>query len=166
MKHFHRQGGVALSLHKMFLHEKTVDIMLKILEIEKNEERAYPLAISKEVGSPYSYISKVLSEFEENALIESEFKGRTRVVKFTDEGRKIAEMLQKLKNELGKDFITRKKISTLRDAVEVVKNGKEDAFRALAPVKAELESIKKTVKDEETLKMVEDMEKEVNKLLR
>ncbi|HID43202.1 MAG TPA: ArsR family transcriptional regulator [Archaeoglobaceae archaeon] len=150
----------------MFLHEKTVDIMLKILEIEKNEERAYPLVISKEVGSPYSYISKVLSEFEENALIESEFKGRTRVVKFTDEGRKIAEMLQRLKKELGKDFITRKKISTLRDAVEVVKNEKEDTFRVLAPVKAELETIKKNVKDDETRKMVEDMEKEVNKLLR
>jgi len=155
-----------LSLHKMFLHEKTVDIMLKILEIEKNDERAYPLAISKEVGSPYSYISKVLSEFEENALIESEFRGRTRVVKFTDEGRKIAEMLQKLKKELGKDFVTRKKISTLKDAIEVVKTRKEDVFRVLAPVKAELETIKKDVRDEETRKMVEEVEKEVNRLLR
>jgi len=150
----------------MFLHEKTVDIMLKILEIEKNDERAYPLAISKEVGSPYSYISKVLSEFEENALIESEFRGRTRVVKFTDEGRKIAEMLQKLKKELGKDFVTRKKISTLKDAIEVVKTRKEDVFRVLAPVKAELETIKKDVRDEETRKMVEEVEKEVNRLLR
>lgn len=149
----------------MFLHEKTVEIMLKILEAEESEERAYPLAISKEVGSPYSYISKVLSEFEENALIESEFKGRIRVVKFTDEGKKIAEMLRSLKEELGKDFIARKKISTLRDAVNVVKGGKEDAFRVLAPVKAELETLKKNVKDNETLKMVEEMEKEVNKIL-
>jgi predicted transcriptional regulator len=149
----------------MFLHEKTVDIMLKILEAEESEERAYPLAISKEVGSPYSYISKVLSEFEENALIESEFKGRIRVVKFTDEGRKIAEMLRSLKEELGKDFIARKKISTLKDAVDIVKGGEVDAFRVLAPVKAELETLKKQVKDNETLKMVEEMEKEVNKIL-
>jgi len=154
-----------LNLHKMFLHEKTVDIMLKILEAEESEERAYPLAISKEVGSPYSYISKVLSEFEENALIESEFKGRIRVVKFTDEGRKIAEMLRSLKEELGKDFIARKKISTLKDAVDIVKGGEVDAFRVLAPVKAELETLKKQVKDNETLKMVEEMEKEVNKIL-
>ncbi len=138
---------------------------MKILEAEESEERAYPLAISKEVGSPYSYISKVLSEFEENALIESEFKGRIRVVKFTDEGRKIAEMLRSLKEELGKDFIARKKISTLKDAVDIVKGGEVDAFRVLAPVKAELETLKKQVKDNETLKMVEEMEKEVNKIL-
>jgi len=148
----------------MFLHEKTVDIMLKILDSEENGESAYPLAISKEVGSPYSYISKVLSEFEENALIESEFKGRIRVVHFTEEGRKIAEMLKGLKEELGKDFIARKKISTLKDAIEIVK-GEEDKFRTLAPVKVELDALKKEVKDKETLKMVEQVEKEVEKLL-
>jgi len=153
-----------VSLYRMFLHEKTVDIMLKILDSEENGESAYPLAISKEVGSPYSYISKVLSEFEENALIESEFKGRIRVVHFTEEGRKIAEMLKGLKEELGKDFIARKKISTLKDAIEIVK-GEEDKFRTLAPVKVELDALKKEVKDKETLKMVEQVEKEVEKLL-
>ncbi len=53
-----------MSLEKMFLHEKTVEIMIKILEAEENGKRVYPLIISKEIGSPYSYISKVLSEFE------------------------------------------------------------------------------------------------------
>lgn len=148
----------------MFLHEKTVDIMLKILDSEEKGESAYPLAISKEVGSPYSYISKVLSEFEENALIESEFRGRIRVVHFTEEGRKIAEMLKGLKEELGKDFIARKKISTLKDAIEFVK-GEEDKFKSLAPVKVELDALKKEVKDKETLRLVEQVEREVEKLL-
>lgn len=154
-------GGKYLNLYKMFLHEKTVDIMLRILEAEENGEKAYPLAISKDVGSPYSYISKVLSEFEDNALLESEFKGRIRVVRFTEEGKRIAEMLRSLKQELEKDFIARKKIATLKEAIGVVENKDVEPFKALAPVKVELEALKQQVKDKETLKMVEEMEKEV-----
>lgn len=148
----------------MFLHEKTVEIMLKILEAEENGDNAYPLGISKEVGSPYSYISKVLSEFEENALIESEFKGRIRVVRFTEDGRKIAEMLRELKKELGKDFISRKKLSILRKVVDEAEES-EDRFKVLAPVRAELEVLKKEAKDEETLRMVEELSKRVDGLL-
>lgn len=150
-----------MNLYKMFLHEKTVDIMLRILEADENGEKAYPLAISKDVGSPYSYISKVLSEFEDNALLESEFKGRIRVVKFTEEGERIAKMLRTLKEELEKDFIARKKIATLKEAIDVQESN-EDLFKALAPVKVELETLKQQVKDNETLRMVEEMEKEVD----
>ncbi|MFP3908751.1 MAG: ArsR family transcriptional regulator [Halobacteriota archaeon] len=154
-----------MNLYKMFLHEKTVDIMLRILEAEENGEKAYPLAISKDVGSPYSYISKVLSEFEDNALLESEFKGRIRVVRFTEEGERIAEMLRSLKQELEKDFIARKKIATLKEAIDVVDNKEEDQFKVLAPVKVELETLSQQVKDNETLKMVEEMKREVDSRL-
>lgn len=151
-----------MNLYKMFLHEKTVDIMLRMLDAEENGEKAYPLAISKDVGSPYSYISKVLSEFEDNALLESEFKGRIRVVKFTEEGKRIAEMLRNLKQELEKDFIARKKIATLKDAINALENKDVEPFKVLAPVKVELETLKQQVKDDETLRMVEDMEKEIS----
>ncbi|MFP4558183.1 MAG: ArsR family transcriptional regulator [Archaeoglobaceae archaeon] len=154
-----------MNLYKMFLHEKTVDIMLRILEAEENGEKAYPLAISKDVGSPYSYISKVLSEFEDNALLESEFRGRIRVVRFTEEGERIAEMLRSLKQELEKDFIARKKIATLKEAIDVVDNKEEDQFKVLAPVKVELETLSQQVKDNETLKMVEEMKREVDSRL-
>lgn len=150
-----------MNLYKMFLHEKTVDIMLRILEADEKGEKAYPLAISKDVGSPYSYISKVLSEFEDNALLESEFEGRIRVVKFTEEGKRIAKMLRTLKEELEKDFIARKKIATLKEAIDFQESN-EDQFKALAPVKVELETLKQQVKDDETLRMVEEMEKEVD----
>jgi predicted transcriptional regulator len=150
----------------MFLHEKTVEIILKILEAEENEKCAYPLSISKEVGSPYSYISKVLSEFEENALVETEFKGRIRVVRFTEEGKKIAEMLRRLKDELNKDFVSRKKLAMLRSAIKKADGDRKEIFRTLAPIKAELEALRKQVKDEETLEMVESLKKEVEELLK
>ncbi len=152
-----------MSLEKMFLHEKTVEIMLKILEAEENGKKIYPLVISKEIGSPYSYISKVLSEFERNALIESEVEGRVRVVRFTEEGRKIAEMLRNLRNELRKDFVARRKLSILK---EVVKNVNENgnAFRLLAPVIAELEELKKSW-DKEVLEEVRNLERRVEEIL-
>ncbi|RLI78612.1 ArsR family transcriptional regulator [Archaeoglobales archaeon] len=139
-----------MSLEKIFLHEKTVEIMLKILEAEKSDKDPYPLGISKEVGSPYSYISKVLSEFEANALIESEFKGRVRVVRFTEDGRKIAEMLRELKKELNKDFVARKKLSILKGIIEKA-NENEDKYKVLAPVIAELDALKNETDDEEVI---------------
>ena len=148
---------LSLSLEKVFLHEKTVEIMLKILEAEESGKDPYPLGISKEVGSPYSYISKVLSEFEANALIESEFKGRVRVVKFTKDGRKIAEMLKELKRELNKDFVARKKLAVLKEIVESVNNKEySEKYKVLAPVIAELDLLKNNTTDEE---VVEDIMK-------
>ncbi len=152
-----------MSLEKMFLHEKTVEIMIKILEAEENGKSVYPLIISKEIGSPYSYISKVLSEFEKNALIESEVKGRVRIVRFTEDGRKIAEMLRNLRNELRKDFVARRKLSILKNIVNSVdENG--DVFRVLAPVIAELEELKKS-KDAEVLEEIRNLEKKIDELL-
>jgi len=152
-----------MGLERLFLHEKTVEIMIKILEAEENGKNIYPLVISKEIGSPYSYISRVLSEFERNALIESEVRGRTRIVRFTEDGRKIAELLRKLRNELRKDFIARRKLSILRD---VVSNVKEDgnAFRLLAPVIAELEELKNSY-DKEVVEEVKVLEREINRIL-
>ncbi len=152
-----------MSLEKMFLHEKTVEIMIKILEAEENGKSVYPLIISKEIGSPYSYISKVLSEFEKNALIESEVKGRVRVVRFTEDGRKIAEILRNLRNELRKDFVARRKLSILKDIVNGV-NEDGNVFRVLAPVIAELEELKKS-KDAEVLEEIKNLEKRIDELL-
>ena len=152
-----------MGLEKMFLHEKTVEIMLKILEAEENGKNIYPLVISKEIGSPYSYISKVLSEFERNALIESEIRGRVRVVRFTEEGRRIAMMLRDLKKELRKDFVARKKLSILRKIVDNAKNN-GNAFRVLAPVIAELEELKSS-HDSEVVEEVKNLEKKIEGVL-
>ncbi len=152
-----------MSLERMFLHEKTVEIMLKILEAEENGKNVYPLIISKEIGSPYSYISKVLSEFERNALIESEVKGRIRIVRFTEDGRKIAELLRRLRDELRKDFVARKKLSILREIVNNVKND-GNVFRVLAPVIAELEELKNSY-DVEVVEEAKNLEKVIDRIL-
>ncbi len=153
-----------MSLEKMFLHEKAVDILLKILEVEKSGKTPYPLKISKEVGSPYSYISKVLSEFEKSALIESELKGRRRAVRLTEDGRRIAELLSKLREELKKDFVARKKLSILNSFVEKL-NGSNVSEEAILPILAELKNLKR-VEDKEVREKAEELEKTLKEILK
>ncbi|WP_290902125.1 ArsR family transcriptional regulator [Ferroglobus sp.] len=152
-----------MSLEKMFLHEKVVDILLKILEVEKSGKVPYPLKISKEVGSPYSYISKVLSEFEKHALIESEMKGRKRTVKLTEDGRRVAELLQKLKEELKKDFVARRKLAILNSFVQNL-NGSNAKEETVLPLLAEVRNLKNT-DDVEVREKAESLEKSLMEML-
>ncbi len=158
-----------MSIERLFLHEKTVKVMLKILEAEETGTIVYPLSLSRDVKSPYSYISKVLFELEKHGLIESEIKGRVRIIRFTETGRKIAKILKDLKNELQKDFISRKKIETLKKFIKDLSSEVktyDDAFKAFVPIKAELKIIKESTTDSELIKIAEKLEKEVNEILK
>ncbi len=149
-----------MSLSKLFLHERTVEVILRILEAEEKNEKIYPLQISNDLGSPYSYVSKVLGDFEKNSLLESEVEGRIRVVRLTEFGRKIARMLRELKNELNKDFNARKKLKILS---KLAREGGD--FRTLAPVLAELEALKESTNDSEVIEEVEKTRKIVEAMI-
>ncbi|AKG92297.1 hypothetical protein GAH_00350 [Geoglobus ahangari] len=153
-----------MSMEKLFLHEKAVEVLVKIYEAEKNGDYAYPLSISREVGSPYSYISKVLGVFEENALIESEFEGRIRKVRLTEEGKRVAELLIELKKLLSRDFVVRKKVKMLESAIHGL-NGQrgEDVLKMLLPVKAELERIE--TRDSEAMEKIRHLRAQVEEIL-
>jgi len=150
-----------LSLARLFLHERTVEIILRILEAEDANEKIYPLQISNDIGSPYSYISKVLSEFEKNSIVESKIEGRMRVVSLTPYGKKVAMMLRDLKKELEKDFNARRRLDILKD---VAYNGKRD-WRVFLPVIAELEILKNSTYDEEVIEEAENILHEVEKMI-
>ncbi len=158
-----RKRGIKMSMEKLFLHEKAVDIIVKIYEAEQNGENAYPLSISKEVGSPYSYISKVLGVFEENALIESEFEGRIRKVRLTEDGKKVAELLIELRKVLNRDFVARKKIKMLESVIESIDGNKGNmALKIVLPVKAELERL--NTQDEEVIERAKRLMKAIEEI--
>lgn len=135
-------------LCRLFLHEKTVEILLNVLEAEEKGEKVYPLQISNSLNSPYSHISRVISEFERNCIIESKLEGRTRVIRLTECGRRIALLLRELKNELSKDLVSIMKVKKLE---EIYENSKKD-FYYLAPIIAELEILISSTKDENAIK--------------
>jgi len=145
---------------RLFIHEKTVDILLKILDAEENGKRVYPMLIAKEVNSPYSYVSKILNEFEKFAIVESEFEGRTKVLKLTKNGRKVAELFKEIAKLLECDLVSRDRIEKLKEIYE--RSPKN--FRSLAGIIAEIERLKKS-KDEEVLRIVNDLENEIKKVI-
>ncbi len=147
-------------LKRLFIHEKTVEILLKILEAEENGKKIYPMIIAREVGSPYSYVSKILSEFEKFAIVESEFEGRTKVLRLTKDGKRIAELLRDLINSLNSDLISRWKVEKLKEIFE----RSQKNFRSLAGILAEIEYLKNS-KDEKVLKDVKELEELIRSVL-
>ncbi len=148
-------------LKRIFIHEKTVEIVLKVLEAEEKGKVVYPMVIAKEIDSPYSYVSKILNELEKFAVIESELRGRTRVLRFTEDGRKLAKVLRELVKELEKDFVARKRLSKLREVIDSSENGD---FKRLAGVIAELERLKDS-RDREVVEGVKELKKRIEDLL-
>ncbi len=144
-----------MSVEKLFLHEKVVEVLIRILEAEERGEVIYPLQIAKDIGSPYSYISKIIKEFETHALIDSKVRGRIRSVRLTEWGKRVAEILRELRNELKKDFIARKKLKILE---EYLKSSKSD-FRYIAPILAELEILEASTDDQEVLKEIRNLKR-------
>lgn len=123
----------------MFLHEKTVNVLLQILEAERRNAKLYVSQLSNAVNSPYSYVSRLIKQFEENSLVETRLEGRVRVVRLTPFGRKVAELLESLVKELRKDI---RALNRLRTLEEIARKGGD--FRALAGVVAELEILRRT----------------------
>ncbi len=136
-------GGVRLSLCKMFLHEKTVEIVIKVLEAEKNNRSVTLSQLAMAVSSPYSYVSKIVKQLEEYSLLETKLEGRVRFIKLTEFGSRIAEMLSQLFTELCKDI---KSLNRLRILEKVVDEGKD--FRSVAGALVELESLKSCENEE------------------
>ncbi|AAB90344.1 MULTISPECIES: winged helix-turn-helix domain-containing protein [Archaeoglobus] len=161
MREEDRRGGVKLSLTRLFLHERTVEIILRILKAEENGEKIYPLQISTDIGSPYSYVSKVLGELEKCSLVESRPEGRMRVVSLTPYGKVVASMLRDLYTELEKDFNSRMKLDILKD---VYSNANGDV-RVYLPVMAELEMLAKSTNDgfvvEEAKKLISEVKRKI-----
>lgn len=151
---------MSVNLERLFLHEKAVNILLKIYEYEMEGKNAYPLSISRDVHSPYSYISKVLGIFEKAALIESKFEGRIRIVKLTEDGKELAKQFLQIKCLLNRDFLARRKLRILESALMDL-NGNNP--NQLLPIKAELENIE--TQDREVMERVDELKKKVEEML-
>lgn len=148
-------------LCRLFLHEKAVEILLTVLSFEEKGEKIYPLNISTLLNSPYSYVSKVLSEFEKFCLVESRLEGRMRVVKLTDYGRKIAAVLRELKKLLERDIVAEFRLDMLK---RIYENGQKD-FYSLAPILAELEILISKTNDEIVREEAREMKRKLEEML-
>ncbi len=56
--------------------------------------------IASKVNSPHSYVWLIVRKFEEAGLVECIMEGRTKIIKLTNKGEKIADKIRDVLQEL------------------------------------------------------------------
>ncbi len=84
-------------IFEVFFRRKPAMILMAL---RKNTRFRYGSILAKEVDCTYSHAVKILQEMERAKLVGFERQGRIKVIKLTDEGNRVAEHIEKIKNYL------------------------------------------------------------------
>lgn len=82
---------------QIFLREKPSKILVSLSNPSKEN---YASALSTNVGCTYSHTVRLLQKFEDLGLIETEKKGRKKIMTLTDKGEKVASNLSEVLDKL------------------------------------------------------------------
>lgn len=81
----------------LFMKEKQVAALITL----KDQNATWHLSkIARQAGSTYVYITKLMSILEKKGLVTLETKGKKRLVKLTEKGLKVANLLDETKGQL------------------------------------------------------------------
>ncbi len=83
-------------LDDFFLNCKPAKIMVKLGDKSTDN---YASSLSSEVDATYAHTVRIIAKMEEFDLIETEKKGRKKIIKLTDEGEDVSEDLTSLFNK-------------------------------------------------------------------
>jgi len=75
---------------------KPIRILLALLQ----DKKWYPSLLAKESDLSYVHTAKLIDLLEEIDLVSSEFKGKTKVIKLTEKGEKLARSLEEITKNL------------------------------------------------------------------
>ncbi|MEK6934945.1 MAG: winged helix DNA-binding protein [Nanoarchaeota archaeon] len=84
-------------IFEVFFRRKPAMILVALRRGGKNR---YGSVLAKEVDCTYSHAVKILQEMEKSKLVSFEKQGRIKTIKLTDNGNKVAENIEKIKNLL------------------------------------------------------------------
>jgi predicted transcriptional regulator len=84
-------------IFEVFFRRKPAMILVALRQNQKNR---YGSILAKEVDCTYSHAVKILQEMEKARLVAFEKQGRIKTIKLTDDGMKIAEHIERIKNIL------------------------------------------------------------------
>lgn len=85
------------NIFEVFFRRKPAMILVALRKAGRNR---YGSVLAKEVDCTYSHAVKILQEMEKAKLVEFEKQGRIKTIKLTNNGEKIAEHIEKIKNLL------------------------------------------------------------------
>ncbi len=78
----------------LFLKEKPSNLLIALLE-----GNHYLSQLAKLAGCTYVYVTNIMSTLESKGLVETEFRGKFRVVKLTQKGKELALLLKQIKEK-------------------------------------------------------------------
>ncbi len=84
-------------IFEVFFRKKPAMILVALRNDVRNR---YGSVLAKEVDCTYSHAVKILQEMERAKLVNFEKQGRIKLIKLTDNGNKVAESIEKIKNLL------------------------------------------------------------------
>ena len=84
-------------IFEVFFRKKPAMILVALRKGGKNR---YGSILAKEVDCTYSHAVKILQEMEKSKLVNFEKKGRIKTIILTENGNKIAEYIERIKEVL------------------------------------------------------------------
>lgn len=85
-------------LEDFFLNCKPAKIMIRLGDSSTDN---YASSLSREVDATYAHTVRIVAKMEEFGLIETEKKGRKKIIKLTEDGEDVSEDLASLLNKFG-----------------------------------------------------------------
>jgi DNA-binding MarR family transcriptional regulator len=71
-----------------------------LVALRNNPKARYGSVLAKEVDCTYSHAVKILQEMEKNRLVTFEKKGRIKTISLTENGERVADHIEKIKDIL------------------------------------------------------------------
>ena len=84
-------------IFEVFFRKKPAMILVALRKSTKNR---YGSILAKEVDCTYSHAVKILQEMEKARLVDFEKQGRIKIIRLTENGDKIAENIEKIRDLL------------------------------------------------------------------
>lgn len=84
-------------IFEVFFRKKPAMILVALRKGGKNR---YGSILAKEVDCTYSHAVKILQEMEKSKLVNFEKQGRIKTIMLTENGNKIAEYIERIKDVL------------------------------------------------------------------
>jgi len=71
-----------------------------LVALRNNSRAKYGSVLAKEVDCTYSHAVKILQEMEKSKLVQFEKKGRIKTIRLTENGEKIADHIERIRDIL------------------------------------------------------------------
>ncbi len=84
-------------IFEVFFRSKPANILVALRKSQRNR---YGSVLAKEVDCTYSHAVKILQEMEKSKLVSFEKSGRIKLIKLTENGDKVAESIERIKELL------------------------------------------------------------------